>query len=468
MKVGENTSLSVTYTPSNATTKSVTWTSDNNSIATVSNGVVTAKSVGSAVITAKTSNGKTATCKVTVNPIDVTSISLNETEKTIEQGKTATIYATVSPSNATVKTIKWSSSNTSVATIDTNGKITAKSAGSTTITATSNNGKTATCKIIVPEVAVTSISLSKTSASINIGDTVALTATINPENAANKSIIWAVDDKSIATVDNNGNVKAVGVGKTIVTAKTSNGKTAACTITVIDTSNLKVNFTERMQYVELGSSYQLKFEALPEGTVVKFKSNDEEALTVDNNGVVTAHKMEQVIVSATVGNNKSTVYVQVTSNREIREAARKQFAEEILYYVNIERKKAGVAPLELMDDLSYLAQIRTNEQVQEYKNNKAKYRTEPFISHTRPNGTPWSTVFEYASIKKKAAAENLIQGAGFTAETCVNRWMNSPGHRANILRANLTHMGIGVEFTNINPDGGSASLCVTQLFIEKR
>lgn len=468
LKVGENTSLSVTYTPSNATTKSVTWTSDNNSIATVSNGVVTAKSVGSAVITAKTSNGKTATCKVTVNPIDVTSISLNETEKTIEQGKTATIYATVSPSNATVKTIKWSSSNTSVATIDTNGKITAKSAGSTTITATSNNGKTATCKIIVPEVAVTSISLSKTSASINIGDTVALTATINPENAANKSIIWAVDDKSIATVDNNGNVKAVGVGKTIVTAKTSNGKTAACTITVIDTSNLKVNFTERMQYVELGSSYQLKFDALPEGTVVKFESSNEDAVTVDNNGIVTAHQMKQVIVAATIGNNESVVYVQVTSNREIREAARKQFAEEILYYVNIERKKAGVAPLELMDDLSYLAQIRTNEQVQEYKNNKAKYRTEPFISHTRPNGTPWSTVFEYASIKKKAAAENLIQGAGFTAETCVNRWMNSPGHRANILRANLTHMGIGVEFTNINPDGGSASLCVTQLFIEKR
>ena len=468
LKVGENTSLSVTYTPSNATTKSATWTSDNNSIATVSNGVVTAKSVGSAVITAKTSNGKTATCKVTVNPIDVTSISLNETEKTIEQGKTATIYATVSPSNATVKTIKWSSSNTSVATIDTNGKITAKSAGSTIITATSNNGKTATCKIIVPEVAVTSISLSKTSASINIGDTVALTATINPENAANKSIIWAVDDKSIATVDNNGNVKAVGVGKTIVTAKTSNGKTAACTITVIDTSNLKVNFTERMQYVELGSSYQLKFDALPEGTVVKFESSNEDAVTVDNNGIVTAHQMKQVIVAATIGNNESVVYVQVTSNREIREAARKQFAEEILYYVNIERKKAGVAPLELMDDLSYLAQIRTNEQVQEYKNNKAKYRTEPFISHTRPNGTPWSTVFEYASIKKKAAAENLIQGAGFTAETCVNRWMNSPGHRANILRANLTHMGIGVEFTNINPDGGSTSFCVTQLFIEKR
>ena len=260
----------------------------------------------------------------------------------------------------------------------------------------------------------------------------------------------------------------MGVGKTIVTAKTSNGKTAACTITVIDTSNLKVNFTERMQYVELGSSYQLKFDALPEGTVVKFESSNEDAVTVDNNGIVTAHQMKQVIVAATIGNNESVVYVQVTSNREIREAARKQFAEEILYYVNIERKKAGVAPLELMDDLSYLAQIRTNEQVQEYKNNKAKYRTEPFISHTRPNGTPWSTVFEYASIKKKAAAENLIQGAGYKAKACVSEWMNSPGHRANILRPNLTHMGIGVEFTNINPDGGSTSFCVTQLFIEKR
>ena len=60
-----------------------------------------------------------------------------------------------------------------------------------------------------------------------------------------------------------------------------------------------------------------------------------------------------------------------------------------------------------------------------------------------------------------------MQGGGFTAKYCVQKWMESPGHRANILRPNLTHMGIGVVFTNINPEGTSYALCVTQLFIQQ-
>lgn len=467
-KVGETVSLSVTYNPSNATNKSVSWTTSNSSVATVSNGVVTAKNVGTTTITAKTSNGKTATCQVTVTPIEVDSISLNVTSKELEQGKTLALYATVYPTNASIKTVTWASSNPSVATVDTNGKVTAKNAGTATITATSNNGKTATCKITVPEVSVTSITLSKTSASLDIGESVALTTTITPSNAGNKSVTWAVDDSSVATVDSNGNVKAVGEGKTIVTAKTANGKTAACTITVVDLSNFKFEFLPDTQRIELEETKQLAFTSIPDGISVTFKSKDSSIITVDENGYVTGHKMGLTTVSATVNGVKSVCYVTVSSNKAVRYAARKQFAEEVLYYVNIERQKEGLAPVQLMDDLSYLAQIRTDEQVKVYQANRDLYRTQPFISHTRPDGTPWSTVFEYASIPNvKARAENLIQGAGYTAKTCVKRWMESPGHRANILRPNLTHMGIGVEFVNIKPEGGSTSLCVTQLFIQQ-
>lgn len=475
VKIGELLSLSAKVTPDKAEQK-VTWTSSDTSIATVSrNGVIKGIKVGTVTITAKTANGKTASCKVTVKPIEVSSISLNVTSKELEQGKTLALYATVNPANATVKTVTWSSSNTSVATVDANGKVTAKSKGTATITATSNNGKTATCKITVPEVAVTGITLNKTSVSLNVGDTESLSATITPSNAGNKSVTWSVDNKSVATVDSNGNVKAVGEGKTIVTAKTANGKTAACTITVVDLSNYVFQFlpdNRHIQYVEVGETKQLSFAPIPVGVNVKFKSADESIVTVDSNGYITGKKFGSSTIIVTV-NGKTTIgFVQVTANKEMVYAARKQFAEEILYYVNIERKKEGLAPVQLMDDLSYLAQIRTDEQVKEYREHKEKYTSVPpipFISHTRPDGTDWGTVFEYApNLKSKAKAENLIQWAGISAENCVKRWMESPGHRANILRHNMTHMGIGVVFTIIDPDGTSYALCVTQLFIQQR
>ena len=121
----------------------------------MSNGVVTAKSAGTATITVKTADGsKTATCKVTVkNPtVSVTGVSLNKTSTTIETGKSETLTATVTPSNATNKSVTWSSSNTNVATVS-NGVVTAKSVGTATITVkTADGSKTATCTITVPEI----------------------------------------------------------------------------------------------------------------------------------------------------------------------------------------------------------------------------------------------------------------------------------------------------------------------------
>ena len=150
MNTGSTANLMATITPTNATDKTVTWKSSNTSVATVSNGKVTAKSVGTTMITVQTSNGKTATCKVTViEPvIEVESISLNKTALSMNTGSTANLTATIIPTNATDKTVTWKSSNTSVATIS-NGKVTAKSVGTATITAKTSNGKTATCKIIV-------------------------------------------------------------------------------------------------------------------------------------------------------------------------------------------------------------------------------------------------------------------------------------------------------------------------------
>jgi uncharacterized protein YjdB len=147
---GENASLAFTISPSNASIKDVTWKSNSTSVATVSqSGRVDAVSVGTAQITVTTEDGKkTATCTVTVKAkvIPVTGVSLNKTSMALLIGGTEKLTATVSPSNATNKNVTWSSSNSSVATVDSNGNVSAIKVGTAIITVTAEDGgKTATC-----------------------------------------------------------------------------------------------------------------------------------------------------------------------------------------------------------------------------------------------------------------------------------------------------------------------------------
>ena len=234
--------LKATITPSNATNKTVTWTSSNSKVATVSGGKVTAVAAGTATITAKSNNGKTAACKVTVvNPtVAVTGIKLDKTALTLNPKGTATLKATITPSNATNKTVTWTSSNSKVATVS-GGKVTAVAAGTATITAKSNNGKTATCKVTVvnPTVAVTGIKLNKTALTLNPKGTATLKATITPSNATNKTVTWTTSNSKVATVSN-GKVTAVAAGTATITAKSNNGKTATCKVTVVQPAKAPV------------------------------------------------------------------------------------------------------------------------------------------------------------------------------------------------------------------------------------
>ena len=143
IKEGESVTLTPTVKPDNATNKAVTWTSGNESVATVdSDGKVTGVKAGTATIIAATQDGgKIATCAVTVNALTVlvTGITL-DTSLDLEEGKSVTLIATVKPDNAFDKSLTWSSSNESVATVDQNGKVTAKSKGTATIKATAKDG----------------------------------------------------------------------------------------------------------------------------------------------------------------------------------------------------------------------------------------------------------------------------------------------------------------------------------------
>lgn len=241
IEVKDTFKLVPTITPSNATIKGVIWSSNHENIATVSSdGTVKGIAKGECVITAKTADGGfTAQCTIKVKTsaevIHVESVFLSETSKTLNVDDEFTLTATVLPGNADNKSVKWESSNTSVATVDNKGYVKAVGAGNAVITVTTNDGgKTATCVVTVigptpTPVHVDSVSLSKTSSTLTVGGEETLTATINPSNADNKNVTWSSSNTSIATVDQNGKVTAIKEGTVLITVTTADGeKTASC------------------------------------------------------------------------------------------------------------------------------------------------------------------------------------------------------------------------------------------------
>ena len=232
----------VDATPASAD-KSVTWTSSNPSVATVSeSGLVTAVAQGTATITATSNldNTKSGTCNITVNapaaPIPVTAIALNKSTAIIGIGDSETLTINYTPADAnTGKAVTWTSSNPGVATVDNSGKVTGVAVDTATITATSTTDAsiTASCAVTVQAVAVTGVSINPTSANLQIGGSTDLTYTILPANATDKSVSWSSSNSAVANVNNNGHVSAVAAGTATITVTTTDGgKTATSSVTV--------------------------------------------------------------------------------------------------------------------------------------------------------------------------------------------------------------------------------------------
>ena len=146
LKVGETVTLTATVKPDDATGKTVTWTTSDASVAAVSNGVVSAKKSGTATITAKAGD-KSATCAITVEATPVTSVTLDKPTASLKVGETITLTAAVKPDDAADKTVTWSTSDASVATVN-NGVVTAVKVGTATISAKAGD-KEATCVVTV-------------------------------------------------------------------------------------------------------------------------------------------------------------------------------------------------------------------------------------------------------------------------------------------------------------------------------
>ncbi|MDO5444998.1 MAG: Ig-like domain-containing protein, partial [Eubacteriales bacterium] len=422
---GDNCTLTASIEPANATNKSLTWTSSDPAIARVDNtGKVTAVSQGEVTITATATDGsnQSATATITVKKkVNVNSVTITGAHD-IYTDETLTLSATVSPENASIKDLTWSSSNNSVATVDSNGVVTPVSTGEVTITARSTDGsnKSATATITVKgkeeitltypgeplttdrfdcyyngynnndthnptisksgenvsaqlsynyyhnKVGVTltpqsvggptvveliyytgsynnftkhivdyyvtvekgvikasDIDVAPSEVTIYLGDDpVAFTSEVTPTDADDKSVTWTSGNGSVATVDANGTVTAVDVGDTVIRATANDGsRVYGEAIVHVRKHAESVSIDTEEQTIELNTfdvdSAQLSASVSPADAeqMIVWSSSDETIATVDENGLVKAKSNGSAVITAMAADGsgkKATVNVVVT------------------------------------------------------------------------------------------------------------------------------------------------------------
>ena len=329
MQVGETKTIDWSYRPPYVSRPNLTWTSSDYSVVDVNSNRLTAKKSGRAVVTVKSNAGPDEYINVTVeggsDVIYVNSISLNETSVSLTEGSTKQLQATVLPSNATDKSVSWSSSNNSVAEVSSSGLVTAKSTGTATITCKANDGsgKSATCSVTVNSSIIepTSISL-PSSKTVKVGESFTMTYTLTPSNATT-TLTWSSDDTSIATVSSSGDVKGIKAGTTKIRVKTSNGKTDYCNVTVENNSVEPTSISlPSSKTVKVGESFTMTYTLTPSNatTTLTWSSDDTSIATVSSSGVVKGVKAGTTKIRVKTTNDKTdycSVSVEANTKLEL-------------------------------------------------------------------------------------------------------------------------------------------------------
>lgn len=314
---GQSEDLNVTFNPIDfSDSRTLIWSTDNEDIVLLSNGTVTAKNVGTATVTAETVNGKKASIIVTVPEVKADTLTLNKNITTIEKGESETLTAIILPENTTDDTtVVWTVDNENIISVDENGTVTAIAPGTATVTAKSGDLED-TCTVTVIST-LQSIILNKNNIELEAGTTSdALIVTLNPSDATveNTEIKWESLNTAVATVDENGVVTAIAPGTAIVRA-TLAGKTADCTV------NVKVTLTgveisgEETIVIYANKTAKLNIEFTPSNATeipeAVWSSSDENIVTVDDRGVITAIKAGTATITVKYGSLEASKKVTV-------------------------------------------------------------------------------------------------------------------------------------------------------------
>ncbi len=311
--VGEMITLTATVLPANATDKTIAWSSNDETLATVTNGNVSLLKAGSVTITA-TAGTKSATHIISISDpvVDVDVETVTISGKSLgETGDTITLTVTVLPENATDKTVVWSSSDETLATVS-NGVVTLLKVGAVTITARAGEVEDRhVITITDPIIAVESITISGETVG-EVDEIITLVATVLPENATDKMVIWLSSDETLATVSD-GVVTLLKAGNVTITAKNGAIETTH-EITINESVVLVESITIAGENSGLvGDEITLTATVLPANATDKtivWSSSDETLATVSD-GIVTLLKAGNVTITASVGEVNKTHMISI-------------------------------------------------------------------------------------------------------------------------------------------------------------
>lgn len=301
----ESVTLKASVNAVTANNKNVKWTTSNKKIATVNKkGKVTAKKVGKCTIKVQATDGSKeyATCTIRVLK-PVTSLKISKSYIKLYEGKSKKIASEIKPKSASVKGVKWTSSNIEVAIVDGKGRVTAIKEGSAKIKATTTDGtkKSATCIVdVVKVVPTTAITVSQKDITMIRGTSQSIAISIQPTNTTDK-ITYVSDSKSVATVNSKGKVTAKRPGNASITITSSSGKQAVVNITVVGLNKTSI-------VLEQYDSDELWVEETNTG--VKWSSSNPSVVRVTNGSVV-ARKVGTATITATINGVRLTCRVTV-------------------------------------------------------------------------------------------------------------------------------------------------------------
>jgi len=358
MKPGEKQLICATVIPTDAENQEISYSSSNESVATINGiGRITAISEGNTTISA-TCGSVTRSFELTVGKekvIKATEIDMGDYLTEMTEGDKQIIAATVFPSNVSDSTIKYSSSNTKVATISSMGRIIALKPGKTTISAKASGASNSFELIVKEKIKAEEIDLGDYLENMKVKDKQMLGATVIPTNAVDQTITYSSSNEHVATINSIGRITAVSVGTTIIMTKCGAAENSfKLTVKEADIKyvmDIEIGNYEKDMYVD--KTQTISATALPstaENATIKYTSSDTSVATVLSNGEVKAHKKGKAVITVKAGDVSKDIEITV-------KVATKKIELNSSYVVlkkgDSYRLEAKAIPSEAAQDISY-------------------------------------------------------------------------------------------------------------------
>ena len=318
LSVKKKIQLTVSAEPRDASDRSVTLTSSDPAVFTTAKNTITGVAPGEAILTVSSvSNPEVSTNfrVLTVQP--VTKLTVAASEPSVNVGGQITVSASVTPENATIPRVTWSSGDERILTVDANGTVTGVKRGTGRVIAAATDGSNIRANYSVKVVQnPESLTLNTDTLTIDIGRTAAVRATVAPANTDDKRVTWTSSDEQVATVSRDGKIKAVSLGECTITCTSQVLESVSATLTVhVQQPVKKVAFNDKSAVCYRGETAQLSWTVEPANASnpkLAFTSSNEKILTVDENGVVTGVAAGKATVTAvTTDGTKRTARIPV-------------------------------------------------------------------------------------------------------------------------------------------------------------